>query len=176
MSELKKEMVHGKNSLKLKDLWKKTFVHRRRDILENPRLTVQICEEYPLYRKASFVSCFCGYGLQGHIQTLQVSLEFELIQHKNGLKSLFVKNWITWQAAILCYAKDTRNPSMVLRHALRNEDTDEGINYCFVHYLLFLCYLELTALRCISSFLKKEKKVKDNIDIPFLYARTVVST
>lgn len=92
MSELKKEMVHGKNSLKLKDLWKKTFFHRRRDILENPRLTVQICEEYPLYRKASFVSCFCGYGLQGHIQ---VSLEFELIQHKNGLKSLFVKNWIT---------------------------------------------------------------------------------
>ena len=100
MSELKKEMIHGKNSLKLKDLWKKTFVHRR-DILENPRLTVQICEEYPFYRKASFVSCFCGYGLQGHIQTLQVSLEFELIQHKNGLKSLFVKNWITCQAAIL---------------------------------------------------------------------------
>ena len=58
MSELKKEMVHGKDSIKLKDLWKKTFVKRRRDILENPRLTIQICEEYPLYHKASFVSCF----------------------------------------------------------------------------------------------------------------------
>lgn len=58
LEEIKCEMSVGKDVSKLRDLWKKSFVARRKEILDNPKLTTEIFQEYPLYHKSSFVSLF----------------------------------------------------------------------------------------------------------------------
>lgn len=105
---LKNEMLKTSNQTNLCELWKRTFTKRRKDILNDPKLVVDLCDEYPVLRKTSFIS-----------------IEFELILQKNHLKEQFKTNWKKWKFAILEYAKATTKPSLSLRNAFR-EESDIG--------------------------------------------------
>ena len=65
---LKNEMLKTSNQRNLCELWKRTFTKRRKDILNDPKLVVDLCDEYPVLRKTSFVSLYLSmYLISTHL-------------------------------------------------------------------------------------------------------------
>ena len=65
---LKSEMLKTGNQRNLCELWKRTFTKRRKDILNDPKLMVDLCDEYPVLRKTSFVSLYLSmYLISTHL-------------------------------------------------------------------------------------------------------------
>ena len=54
--ELSKEILKKPTSLRVKELWSKTFARRREDVMSNPQLVATHCEKYPLLRKSLYIS------------------------------------------------------------------------------------------------------------------------
>ena len=52
-------------------------------------------------------------------------MEFDMIQQKSGLKSLFLSNWKKWQISILKYA-ESNDQTVQLKHAMRDRESNEG--------------------------------------------------
>ena len=117
-----------------------------------------------------------------------MSLEFNLVLKEEQLAEKFEAKWNLWCPAIIDYALHTKHKPVVLKHALRDLESDyEGEFVKKLHSLkcngsiLYLIFLpekdSITAFHCLGYFLRTKKRgeIHDStVDVPFLMCQAPV--
>ena len=131
MTLLKHEMAKSKlNVDKCKELMRHTFGKRRQSILSEAIPLDEICMQYPLLRKPTFVRT-CRYFVyivrSPYIVHLQLTLEFQLIMNSEVDSASFEEEWNKWEPIEIEYATSYHHKPATLKRALRDFDESDGM-------------------------------------------------